>query len=252
MVIGAVPSTKREDSDVSSQSRDGDTTISGDTELARAVDDFRSRLSQYDWSGQSASRRQILEAFLALALQRGFNSVSMRMMAQELGIKAPSLYAHFPRGRDEIVAESLRWHFYKFGTAILNDVASCTSADETWTTMVRTQLTLQLQLPENNLWDLLIATDRMVHVLPTDVSAEADELVELYERMFRGAAHDMGFNEPEEAVRVVMTLLEGASKWCRPGDNFEDLALMVGRADALSRSVLALADRWPAPQASAR
>ncbi|MGV0807980.1 TetR/AcrR family transcriptional regulator [Mycolicibacterium setense] len=212
-----------------------------DPSFSRAVEGFRQRLGQYDWSSQSPYRRQILEVFLRLALEHGFNSVSLRMIAAEIGIKAPSIYAHFPDGRDEIVAASLRWHFHKFGTAVLESLADCRSADEAWTAMVGVHLRRQLQLPESNLWDLLIATDGMVHNLPSDLSAEANELVALYEELYRAAAREMGVEHPDEAIKLVMTLLEGAGRWCTGGEDPHEFPELAARADALTRAMLGFA-----------
>lgn len=221
--------------------------ISEQSALADAITAFRRRLERYDWSGQTPSRRQILEVFLRLAIQRGFTTVSMRMIAQEIGIKAPSIYAHFPGGRDEIVADSMRWHFHEFGMAVLDEIADCAMPDDVWTTIVRVHLTRQLQFPQNDLWDLMIATDRLVDVLPPAVSAEAQDLVEHYEALFRTAVDEAGFEAADDAVRIVMTLLEGAGRWCRPGDDFRDLAVMTDRTEALCRMVLQLAGGWTDP-----
>lgn len=204
--------------------------------LDLAIENFRRRLDENDWSGQSAARRHILEVFLRLALEQGFSSVSMRKIAQVVGIKAPSLYAHFPEGRDEIVAQSMRWHFHKFGSDLLAEIASCTTADEVWTAMVRVHVTRQLELPEDNLWDLIIATDRMVGNLPPEVSAEAHELVSLYEQLYRSAAAEMGVDETAGPVTVVMTLLEGARRWCMDGT--ESVTSAADRADHLTRALL--------------
>ncbi|MDI9978694.1 TetR/AcrR family transcriptional regulator [Rhodococcus sp. IEGM 1307] len=205
-----------------------------------AAEDFRRHLEKYDWSDQSPSRRQILQAFLRLATTNGFQSVSMRMIAKVVNIKAPSIYAHFPDGRDEIVAESLRWHFHQFGTAVLDETDMCTSPADFWSAMVRVHLTRQLELPESNLWDLLVATDKMVHVLPAEVRDEAAEWVGLYEGMYNAVAQDLGIEEPYEGVRIVMTLLEGATRWCDWDGSEGQLAALADRAVQLTRSVLSL------------
>src|SRR6476620_984277 len=102
------------------------------TSYETARDAFAHRLEEWDWAGQGASRRHILEAFLELAIANGFSSVSMRTIANAVNIKPPSLYSHFPDGRDEIVAESLRWHFHQFGVALLDAVSQATSAEDFW------------------------------------------------------------------------------------------------------------------------
>lgn len=170
--------------------------------FVEAVEEFRRHLAKYDWSGQSPSRRHILQAFLRLATANGFQSVSMRMIATAVEIKAPSIYAHFPDGRDEIVTESLRWHFHQFGMALLDEVDTSLSPDDFWAAMARVHLTRQLRLPESNLWDLLVATDKMVRILPQAVRAEADEWVGLYERLYHAVAADLGYEQPDGKVRI--------------------------------------------------
>lgn len=208
--------------------------------LSHASDDLRRQLEKYDWSGQSASRLRILEAFLRLAIKHGFASVSMRMLGAELNFKAPSVYAHFPHGRDEIVADSLRWHFHQFGMALLTEVEKTDNADDYWDVMVRVHLTRQLQLPQNVLMDLLIATDKMAHFLADDIRCEIHDLIDLHEAMYRAAAGGLGVAAPAEPVRIVCTLLENATRWCQWNGSPADLPELADRAVALSRSILAL------------
>lgn len=204
----------------------------------QASEDLRLYLDAIDWSRQSPSRQRILEVFLRLAVENGFNSVSMRMLAKALDIKAPSVYSHFPDGRDEIVTESLRWHFHQFGTALLAEVDQARSADEYWAALVRVHLTRQLTLPESNLWDLLVATDRMAGFLPDDLRAEVTQWIGLHEAMYRAAARDLGVESPDELVRVVVTLLEGATRWCNWSGSDDDLPALTDHVVALTRSLL--------------
>jgi AcrR family transcriptional regulator len=191
-----------------------------------ACEEFEGSLLKLDWSQQTPSRRKILAAFLRLASEHGFNSVSMRMIAQEVGIKAPSLYAHFP-SRDEIVAESLRWHFYRFGMAIVEQIKGVDDPRVGWQRMVDVHVTRQLTLPESNLWDLLVATDQVVHFFPQPLRDEVDAWVDLYEALFRAAAADMGHESPTQIVKVAMTILEGANRW----------AMWDGKATSVRRCV---------------
>ncbi|MFJ4028655.1 TetR/AcrR family transcriptional regulator [Paenarthrobacter sp. NPDC089989] len=201
---------------------------------------FESQLKEWNWTGQRAGRQNILEAFLELAIANGFNSVSMRTIANAVNIKPPSLYSHFPDGRDEIVAESLRWHFHRFGVALLEAVAPAGNAEEFWDAMVKLHFTRQVRLPESNLWDLLVATDRMAGVLPKDLRAQVDDWVTLHEEMYIAAARDMGCPDAEEHVRVVMTLLEGATRWAPADCDDAELEVVADRAVTLSRAILAV------------
>lgn len=188
----------------------------------------------------TAAKRRVLEAFLQLCIRHGMESVSMRTLAKELNIKAPSIYSHFPEGRDEIVAQSLRWHFQQFGRALCEAVTEAEDAPEFWDAMVRLHFTRQIRLPESNLWDLLVATDRMVHMLPTDLSEQVTHWVDLYEALFKAAALDMGFPDAERRIKVVMTVLEGATRWFDPDSSDAELAAGADQAVLISHELLNL------------
>jgi AcrR family transcriptional regulator len=208
-----------------------------------AAERLRVQLSQFDWSGQAASRRAALKAFLRLSSVHGFSAVTMRMLATELTIKAPSLYAYFPDGRDEIVAESLRWHFCKFGSAILAAVENTETATEFWDAMVREHLIRQVMLPESDLWDLLVATDAIMRSLPSGLHEEVDGWVAFYEDMYRAAAIDMGIDgDTDEQIRLVLTVVEGARRWC----TVENLPHAITRAVPVSHTLI----RLPAAETS--
>lgn len=205
-----------------------------------AVEGFDRHIGKLNWSGQTPGRSRILEVFLRLATENGFNSVSMRMIAGALSIKAPSLYAHFEGGRDEIVAESLRWHFYKFGCAVLGEVRGVTDPQEGWERMVKVHVTQQLELPESNLWDLLVATDQVVGFLPKDLREEVDAWIDRYEALYRAAAHDMGFVQSRRSVQLVMTVLEGSNRWTDWDGKPRTLSTSVKLAQKASLALLAL------------
>lgn len=206
-------------------------------EWPRAVEEFEEHLLKLDWSRQTASRQGILEAFLRLATEHGFNSVSMRMIAREVDIKAPSLYSHFPEGRDEIVAECLRWHFYRFGMAVIDEIRDVSDPADGVRRMVRVHMTRQLTLPESNLWDLLVATDQMVHFLPRDLRREVDAWIDRYEALYRAAASDMGCAAPAQRVKLAMTILEGANRWAM-WDQAQPLDECVETATSLTLALL--------------
>ena len=214
----------------------------GSVERFRRRDEFRDYIDGFDWSRQTPSRVRLLEAFLGLVVAHGFESVSLRMIARAVDIKAPSIYSHFPGGKEELVVDAQRWYFHQFGVALLEAVDATETAEEFWDAMVRVHFTRQLLLPESNLWDLLVATDRMVSVLPETLRAELDTALDLHEAMYRAAAHDMGHVDADGAVRVVLALLEGATRWsARPAGGQVDPA-EISRATRLSRLLLVEGD----------
>ncbi|KRC65807.1 hypothetical protein ASE12_14200 [Aeromicrobium sp. Root236] len=203
-----------------------------------ARDALEEHLSTFDWSSQSPTKVRILEAFLKLTTAHGFDAVSMRMIAKMVNIKPPSIYSHYEDGKDEIVREALRWYFYQFGCALFEAVDEAEDADQFWDAMVRVHFTRQVTLPESNLWDLLVATDRMVGILPAPVRAEVYVWIDLYEDMYGTTARDLGFSDSGNAVKVVIALLESATRWADWDGTEANLTKQAEWSIALSRSIL--------------
>ncbi|MBE7191111.1 TetR/AcrR family transcriptional regulator [Gordonia polyisoprenivorans] len=211
-----------------------------DSHRHRALAEFGAQFDYEHRNDISPSKRRILETFLTLCVSHGIESASMRTLANELNIKAPSIYSHFPGGRDEIVTKSLQYHFQQFCEGLLDAVAPTRNASEFWDAMVRLHFTRQVRLPESDLWDLIVATDRTAHILPSELSTQVNHWVALYESLYVAAARDMGFDDTERRVKVVMTLLEGSSRWFDTTWTEESLFAGAEQAVLMSRHILAL------------
>lgn len=206
--------------------------------LAREA--LRDHLKTMEWEQLTPSQIRILDAYLRLATTHGYDSVSMRMIAKSIGIQAPSIYAHFAEGKDQIVSESLRWHFHRFGTALLDVTDDHQTPDEFWASMVRLHFTRQLTLPESNMWDLLVQTDRTAAIFPPDLRARVATWVGIHEDMYVAAAIDLGYPTPQRSVRAVVALLESTTRWTDANESSLDVA--ADRVVQLSRHMLLLSD----------
>ena len=54
------------------------------------------------WSARMSTKEKILEKALTLFAENGFNGTSVEQIAQNVGVKAPSLYKHF-KGKEDIL-----------------------------------------------------------------------------------------------------------------------------------------------------
>lgn len=205
-----------------------------------ALDEFIRHVDTAHRDDMSPAKRRVVEAFLKLCVIHGMQSVSMRTLAKELDIKAPSIYTHFPGGRDEIITESLRWHFHQFCAALVDAVVPTEDASSFWDAMVRLHFTRQVQLPESNLWDLIVATDRTAHVLPEELSKKVSHWVDLYESLYVAAARDMGIEDTDRRVKVVNTLLEGSTRWFGTDGTPAEVERGADQAVLMCRQILAL------------
>lgn len=199
---------------------------------------MRRHLDQFDWTKLTNGRRQVLEAFLELATTQGFSGVTMRGLAKALNVKASSIYFHFPDGRDEIVAQTLRWHYHCWGSAILSAVENSADPSEFWDSMIRTHVKRQLELPESDLWDILVATDRICCFLQPGIRQEIEHWLQLCVQMYEAAACEMGYNNCEVSARAIIKLLDGVRSWCDWSGPGSDLEACTARAIAMSRAIL--------------
>ncbi|WP_231476439.1 TetR/AcrR family transcriptional regulator [Rhodococcus sp. UNC23MFCrub1.1] len=213
---------------------------STDSFRQQALTEFARQFDTAHRDDMSPAKRRVVEAFLKLCVIHGMASVSMRTLAKELEIKAPSIYTHFPGGRDEIITESLRWHFHQFCGALVDAVVRAPDAQSFWDAMVRLHFTRQVRLPESNLWDLIVATDRTAHILPTELSEKVTHWVDLYESLYVAAARDMGIENSERRVKIVNTLLEGATRWFGTDGTDDEVRQGADQAVLMSRDILAL------------
>ena len=178
--------------------------------------ELENHLKKFDWSGLTNGRRNILETFLRLATTEGYAAVTMRSLGKALNVKPPSIYSHFPYGRDEIVAECLRWHYYNFGMAVLDAVSVTESTSEFLNALISVHLTHQLTRPENALWDMLVESDRVGNFLEEDTRKEVHYWIDLCVRLYEAVGHELNNQgDVKEKARMVMALLDSSPFWAQ-------------------------------------
>jgi AcrR family transcriptional regulator len=203
----------------------------------------REFLSKRDWSAQTPARRRILVAFLRLAATNGYNSVSMRTLGRELGLKAPSLYSSFPQGKDQIVAESLLWFTHGFARDLLDAVQGASCAGDYWAALVRFHVAQQVSTPEADLWNLLVASDKVAGFLGQGLREELAFWQSLHEEMYTAAAEEMGLAVTRQTIQAIFTLLDGAAHWTAWDGTVTHLDGLADHGVALTRSLLEVGTR---------
>ena len=206
--------------------------------IQHSCDQMRAHLEQFDWSEMTSGRRQILAAFLSLVIEQGYTSVTMRGLAKAIDVKASSIYFHFPGGRDEIIGETLRWHYHNWGTAILEATKTSQSADEFWENLIRVHIKRQVELRESDLWDILVAMDRMYSFLRSDFQAEIRHWLDLCTRLYEAAAQEMGYSVGPDVARAVLKLVDSATAWCDLEVSRGDPEPCAKLAIAMTRAIL--------------
>ncbi|WP_321822474.1 MULTISPECIES: TetR/AcrR family transcriptional regulator [unclassified Burkholderia] len=200
------------------------------TRILQVRHELEIHLRQFDWSGLTSGRKNILNAFLKVATAEGYGAVTMRRLAHVLGIKAPSIYTHFPNGRDEIVGQCLRWHYYCFGTAVLEAVKPTQDADEFLKALIRVHISHQIQKPENNLWDLLVASDKIGGFLTSETRSEVNYWISLCSKLYEAAAYEYCDMDAELRGRLALAILDSASSWTDWNGTSSDIDRLCNKA----------------------
>lgn len=209
------------------------------SERMLALDAVRNEISAFEWGNLTAGRKRVLEAYLRIATTSGYAAVTMRALGSQVNMKAPSLYSHFPNGRDEVVGEALRWHYFQFAQAIIEALEQTDDAASFWRALIGQHVRSQLEMLENDMFDLMLATDRISGFLPEATREDITHLVGLDTALFIGAARDMGYTGDVRAgVAVVQTILDGVRGWSHWDGNPRALPEIVETAERLSRAAL--------------
>ena len=204
-------------------------------EMLRQLERF---LGTFDWDAFTPSKQNILDSFLRVATREGITNVSMRSLAAAAGVKPPTIYSHFPDGRDQILAAAMRWHYNNFAQALKDTISTCQSPQEYWECLVGFHVTQQLQRPENDIWDALIATDRVADLLPKDLRREIEDWERFCDFMYNAVAKDMGYLDPEMSSRVLRKTLDAVGSWWKWDGSQEHLNGAIQYACLIAKSIL--------------
>jgi hypothetical protein len=92
------------------------------------------------------------------------------------------------------------------------------------------------------MWDILIASDRIGGIFPTEARSEYTEWLDLYLGLYVGAALELGFeaDDVQKFVRMVVKILDTANEWCSWDGTDGGLQACVGDAVAISETLLGL------------
>lgn len=191
---------------------------------------------------ENSTRDRIILAAVKLFATRGYGATSMRQIADGVGIRAASIYAHFS-GKDELVGAAMRWVLDDFVAFATSPVSEEQDALEVLRTVVRRHAIYQLRFPERlDAWHVIIEIDRLSPFLPdaarTQVHAKRTLFIDLLEALLVVAFPAV--DRPRERVRAVNTICGRAGWWLerenpdpeKVADFIWSLAVGVFTADA--------------------
>jgi AcrR family transcriptional regulator len=76
------------------------------------------------------ARERILEATYACVARYGISKTTVEDVAKEAGLSRATVYRHFPGGKDELVADTIRWETNRFFLRLAQAVDGAHGLDE--------------------------------------------------------------------------------------------------------------------------
>ncbi|HBK05149.1 MAG TPA: hypothetical protein DDZ81_04725 [Acetobacteraceae bacterium] len=124
-------------------------------------------------SETTSSKDRIKREAMRLFVKHGTDAVSMRDIADAVGMKAPSLYAHF-RSRDELIAALFHASYSEYGCKLAEAASTAGTAHRQLEAMVRTICALHAE--DELLFNFLLLTQ---HGFLAEVPADDHNPVEV-------------------------------------------------------------------------
>ncbi|HVZ07459.1 TetR/AcrR family transcriptional regulator [Rhodopila sp.] len=180
-----------------------------------------------------STRDRIMRAAMRLFVAHGIDAVSLRDIADAVGIKAPSLYAHF-RSRDALVQEMFQTGYAAYGRRLAAAAATEGRFPAKLDAMVRT--VCRLQAEDDILFGFLLLTQHAgLRSIPIE---EADNPVRiLCDAVAAGmAAGDIPPRDPVLIAAAVMGVILQPATFLLYGR-------LAGNLSAMQDQIVALAMR---------
>jgi TetR/AcrR family transcriptional repressor of nem operon len=159
---------------------------------------------------KSDMREAVMTAAKATVQARGYNALSFRELAKEVGIKSASVHYHFPTKGD--LGAALARRYTEDGAAYLEDLLA-TSGDPAWC-MDRYAEIFRSALANDNRMCLCGIMSAELDDLPSEVRTEVDKFAEMnigwIMRILALAKADAGQQALKDHATAIFAAIEGA------------------------------------------
>jgi AcrR family transcriptional regulator len=186
-------------------------------------------------------RRRLMNAVLAVAVERGNSGVSMRAIAKKVNMQPASIYSHFGGGKDELVAETIKAAYVNFLTDVVGRIETSATPYEQFVLVTAGHVDFQLQAGWTDLWEVLVQASPDTDYLNDETREDVRTLRKLYREYVTALVAEIA--GPEDAAvkgQLVIELLNqvtpegGLLKSLGPIEGLRDITL--GAALAVARS----------------
>lgn len=173
-------------------------------------------LRSVESTDEEATRSRIIDVAMEMFTGRGYAGTPMRAIASGVGIKAASIYAHFPSGKEELLKAALQEILDEFLAFVVAPLRGEMNEREQLATIVDRHVTWQLTQGEKApAWDAAIRQYGIAGVLSEKDIAPIRAQQALYHEYVTSLVRSQSKAAPSEKALAILTLCDQAPLWCR-------------------------------------
>lgn len=164
-----------------------------------------------------ATRDRIIDTAVSMFASNGYAGTSMRDIAAGVGIKAASLYVHFPDGKEQLLREGLRDIYDQFLDHIASGLDQQMSVEQQLRAVVGQHVGWQLDAGNKAVaWDAAIGQFGVANVLDGEAVASIRQQQDLYHTYVEQLVHALRDDETAtDRAIAIRALCDQAHLWLR-------------------------------------
>ena len=160
-------------------------------------------------------REKLLDATYACVARWGLAKTTVEDAAREAGVSRATVYRYFPGGRDELVAETIKWKVDEFFFALAAEVDD---AEQFSTVVERALLHAHKAIGEHAVLQRVLATeaDRLLPTISMETTRLLPEIVAFLEPFLARQALAPGMTAARAAdyvARMVLSFVGAQGRW---------------------------------------
>lgn len=171
-------------------------------------------LRSVESSDEEATRSRIIDVAIEMFTGRGYAGTPMRAIASGVGIKAASIYAHFPSGKEELLKAALQEILDEFLAFVVAPLTVDMPVDAQLRTILERHVVWQLtQEQKAPAWDAAIRQFGIAGVLSEDDIASIRAQQELYHDYVTCLVRCQTESRAREKALAVVALCDQSPFW---------------------------------------
>lgn len=197
-------------------------------------------LRSLESTDREATRSRIIDVAMEMFTGRGYAGTPMRAIASGVGIKAASIYAHFPAGKEELLKTALSEILDEFLAFVVAPLRVEMDELAQLRAVVQRHVTWQLTQGEKApAWDAAIRQYGIEGVLADDDIESIRAQQRMYHQYVASLVRTESQNAPSEKALAILALCDQAPLWRRgPGRNVREPDEVAALVWSFSESIL--------------